>query len=81
MSRLDAFQIQSNKKNHRINRPPHISGQATVEYILLLAFVLTMAVGMGKALLSGLDKGVLGFGATLERNLKTGRLPANVWKN
>ncbi|MCC7441631.1 MAG: hypothetical protein IT285_08360 [Bdellovibrionales bacterium] len=55
------------------------SGQSTVEYILLLAFAMLIAVGMFSALNEGLNEGVLAFGAALERDLQTGGMPAGAW--
>ncbi len=56
-------------------------GQAVLEYILLLAITLTLVVGMSKTILEALDQSVLRFGGRLEKTLKTGRAPANVWTN
>lgn len=57
------------------------SGQATTEYILILSAAVTAAVALSRALLTGLNKGILVMGAQLERDLKTGRAPPNVWRN
>ena len=54
-------------------------GQATVEYILILSLTVTGASLLVRAIIKGLDNGVLRFGAQLERDLKTGRVPASVW--
>jgi hypothetical protein len=60
---------------------PAIPGQATVEYILLLSFVVVACVGMTRAILGGIDKGVLRVGGGLEKQLKTGRAPGGIWSN
>jgi Flp pilus assembly pilin Flp len=57
------------------------SGQATVEYILLLAFCALTAVAMSKGILGALDRGVLRLGGQLERDLKSGRAPLGIWSN
>lgn len=54
------------------------SGQATVEYILLLSVVVVMAVGLFTGIRAAMDRSVVYMGAELQRNLKTGRAPANV---
>lgn len=56
-------------------------GQATVEYILILGMVTTVAVSLTRAILGALDRGVLSLGAQLEKDLKTGRVQISVWKN
>ncbi len=60
---------------------PANAGQATVEYILLLSFVVVACVGMTRAILGGLEKGVLRVGGGLEKQLKTGRAPGGIWSN
>ena len=57
------------------------SGQATVEYILILSFCVVSAVAMAKGILTVLDKGILRLGGQLEKDLKTGRAPLGVWTN
>lgn len=54
-------------------------GQATVEYILLLAFVLSVGVGITRVMIDGVDNGILLFGGVLEKDLQTGRMPAGAW--
>ena len=60
---------------------PANAGQATVEYILLLSFVVVACVGMTRAILGGIDRGVLRVGGSLEKQLKTGRAPGGIWSN
>lgn len=60
---------------------PANAGQATVEYILLLSFVVVACVGMTRAILDGIDRGVLRVGGGLEKQLKTGRAPGGIWSN
>ncbi len=56
-------------------------GQGTVEYVLILSAAVIGAATLARALMNGLNSGVLTLGATLEKDLKTGRAPANVWQN
>lgn len=56
-------------------------GQATVEYVLLLSFTVVFVTTLARALIGVMDKGILQFGGVLEKDLKTGRAPLNVWKN
>ena len=57
------------------------SGQATVEYILLISFSVTSAVLLARGILSALDQGILKLGSQLEKDLKTGRAPLGIWSN
>lgn len=57
------------------------SGQATVEYILLLSLVAVAALGVFSAVRTAVDDGVVIMGAELQRNLKTGRAPASVFRD
>ena len=57
------------------------SGQALIEYMLVLLFAMGMATVLAKISKQAWDKGVLGFGGNLELSLKTGMLPASAWKN
>ena len=56
-------------------------GQGFTEYVLLLSAVVVGAGAMGKALMRALDRGILTFGGALEKHLKTGKAPLNVWEN
>lgn len=57
------------------------SGQATVEYILILSAVVTGAVALARVILASLDKGILILGGQLEKDLRTGRADVGIWKN
>ncbi len=57
------------------------SGQATVEYILILAGVVVATTLMFKGITGALDSGANNLGTQLENNLHTGRLPASIWTN
>jgi Flp pilus assembly pilin Flp len=57
------------------------SGQATVEYILLLTFTISGTVALSRVILSAIDRGILRLGAQLEMDLKTGRASLGAWKN
>lgn len=56
-------------------------GQAITEYILILSACVLGAAALARGILGVLDKGILRLGAQLEKDLKTGRAPVNVWKN
>ncbi len=57
------------------------SGQATIEYILILSASVLGAAAISRAIINALDRGILFFGAQLEKDLRTGRVPVDVWKN
>ena len=57
------------------------SGQATVEYILILSVTVVGAIAFGRAVIRALDSGVLTLGGQLEKDLKTGRAPLSVYSN
>ena len=57
------------------------SGQATVEYMLLLTAVTFGAVQISQAGLKAIDGGIAVLGATLEKDLKTGRADVGIWDN
>ncbi len=57
------------------------SGQGTVEYILILSVSVVGAGAVSRSIMEALDKGLLRFGAQLEKDLKTGRAPLNIWEN
>ena len=48
-------------------------GQATVEYILLLSFVLSLAVLSNSLLIRTVDGAIVKLGGALTQNLKSGR--------
>ena len=57
------------------------SGQATLEYILLLLVVFSLALGLSKTFTTNLDSSMRRLGGQLEKDLKTGRAPVSVWQN
>jgi hypothetical protein len=57
------------------------SGQATLEYILILSAAVLGAAAISRTIISSLDKGILNLGAQLEKDLRTGRVSVDVWKN
>jgi Flp pilus assembly pilin Flp len=57
------------------------SGQAVTEYVLILAAAVIGAASLARTLLGVLDQGILKLGGQLEKDLKTGRAPLNVWRN
>ena len=56
-------------------------GQATLEYILILSASVLGAAAISRTIISALDRGILNLGAQLEKDLRTGRVPVDVWKN
>jgi len=56
-------------------------GQAVTEYVLILSACIIGTIALSRQLLSKLDKGVLRLGGQLEKDLKSGRAPSNVWRN
>ncbi len=73
--------VKSSIKVHIINFFKNDSGQATTEYILVLAFAVVIATTLSRRLLDVMDRGILNLGGVLERDLKTGKAPLNVWSN
>ena len=57
------------------------SGQAVTEYILLLSVLVVGVSAMTRGILAALDRGILHLGAQLERDLRTGRMRVDLWKN
>ena len=57
------------------------AGQATLEYILILSASVVGAAAISRSIISAVDRGILHLGAELEKDLRTGRLPVDVWKN
>lgn len=60
------YSISPRKKNKR-----H-SGQATVEYVLVLAMIGVVALGITEAMNTVLQSGITKFTAVLEKDLSTG---------
>ena len=56
-------------------------GQATTEYVLLLALILTGAIFMSRQIIDVMDRGLLKLGSQIEKDLHTGKTPANAWRN
>jgi hypothetical protein len=57
------------------------SGQAILEYIVILSACMLGAVALGKQIMNIINKGILRLGAQLEKDLKTGRMPLGTWSN
>ncbi len=55
------------------------SGQATVEYILLLSGTVVGAALVGKAILRGMENAILSMAGQLQKDLKTGRMNLGIW--
>ena len=56
-------------------------GQGVLEYILILTATVVGAGLMSQKILSVVDSGILSLGGQLEKDLKTGRVPLDIWKN
>ncbi|MFZ9596495.1 MAG: Flp family type IVb pilin [Bdellovibrionia bacterium] len=56
-------------------------GQATTEYILILALSVFGVTQLAKGILSALDSVIGVLGGHLERDLKSGRLGPGAWQN
>jgi len=57
------------------------SGQATTEYILMLTIAVIISLLLTRGILEAVDRSILVFGGNLEKQLKTGRAPVNVYIN
>ncbi len=57
------------------------SGQATLEYILLLSVILFGVSAMGASFIKTLNRGIFLVGGTLEKDLRTGRVNLGAWNN
>jgi len=57
------------------------SGQGVLEYVLLLSGTVIGAGLLARGILNALDSGILKLGGQLEKDLKTGRAPLNVYQN
>jgi hypothetical protein len=57
------------------------SAQAMTEYLLILSATIFIVSQLGRKILGILDNGILRLGAQLEKDLKTGRAPLDVWEN
>ena len=55
------------------------SGQAVIEYVLLLTMVVGIMVAFLRTLNGSFDKAVPRMGGTIERQLRTGAASAGVW--
>ena len=56
-------------------------GQAVLEYILILTATVVGAGLMSRKIIQVVDTGILKLGGQLEKDLKTGRVPLDIWKN
>lgn len=57
------------------------SGQAITEYLLILSVAVATALTFSRGILKGISDGVLSLGGQLEKDLKTGRMRVEYWKN
>lgn len=59
------------------------SGQALVEYALLLMIAAGLAVGFYRFFFGRMQAGILTFNAVLESELRTGEFPSKIaiWEN
>jgi hypothetical protein len=57
------------------------SGQAIIEYILLLSLIFTVSAAFSRRIISALDSSITVFNGTLEKDLRTGRIGVGIWEN
>ena len=62
------------------NRKKRESGQALVEYMLLVSIIVGLMVGFVGKLTGTFDKTTIRLGGKIERQLRTGSAPATIWK-
>ena len=55
------------------------SGQAILEYILLLSIILGGLTYFLSKVTEGFDATTAKYGAKIERQLRTGKAPASIW--
>ncbi len=55
------------------------SGQAIMEYVLLLSMVLGVVTYTLRLLYGGMDKSTAKYGGIVEKQLRTGSAPASIW--
>jgi Flp pilus assembly pilin Flp len=56
-------------------------GQSMVEYLVLLSACIMGSAALARQIISVIDRGMLRLGGQLEKDLKVGRAPLNVWEN
>jgi hypothetical protein len=55
------------------------SGQAIIEYIILLTFTVGIVVAFMSKSTSLFDKATVAVGGKMEKQLRTGKAPASIW--
>lgn len=73
--------IQPAAETNQPNLTNTESGQALVEYVLLLIAVIGLSFAMISGITSALDKKVLADGGAMEKILRTGRIPLSSYSN
>jgi hypothetical protein len=63
----------------KVDRKKKQSGQAILEYVLLLTIVFGAVGYFLHQLTHGLDVTTAKYGGTVEKQLRTGAAPASVW--
>jgi len=63
------------------NKDQYQNGQATLEYILLLFFVISFSTLLTRGILKSYNLSIQKFNGALEKDLKTGKTPQEVFKN
>lgn len=56
-------------------------GQATLEYILILTVSVAVCIILVRGMTESVDNAILRFGGNLEKSLKSGRAPLDVYLN
>ncbi len=55
------------------------SGQAVLEYVILLGITVGIVVAFTRNLMAGVDKAIPKWGRNLEIQLRAGAAPASLW--
>ena len=57
------------------------SGQAVVEYLLLVSVIIFVSGAFTRRIIDSLDTSIVVFNGALEKDLRTGRPGAGIWEN
>lgn len=75
--------MQNPSSTQRLNLRTAQSGQATLEYVLMLSIAIAISIGIYSGFYSTLRTGFKNLNAELEKSLQTGNFEENVngWDN
>ncbi len=68
------------KKGGGMAKKKSDSGQAVLEYVILLAITVGIMIYFVRNLSSGMNKTIPKWGGSLEVQLRAGAAPASIWK-